>query len=218
MPCSSACWGSDRLAVMLRICVFAGSNDGARDSYLISAHELGAEIARRGYGLVYGGASCGLMGACADAALAGGAEVVGVLPRALTTREIAHTGLTEMRIVGSLHERKAVMSALSDAVVALPGGCGTLDELFEAITWGQLGLHEKPIGVLDTGGYWAPLVSLLEHINAEGFVRPALRLVRAPDAAALLDQLLKAPPPAGSAPGPAPTPYAAGRRGSMAAP
>ena len=134
---------------MERICVFAGSNDGARESYLIAARELGAEIARRGHAMVYGGAACGLMGACADAALAGGAEVVGVLPRALTSREVAHTGLTEMRIVGSLHERKAVMSALSDAVVALPGGCGTMDELFEAITWGQLGLHEKPIGLLD---------------------------------------------------------------------
>ena len=191
---------------MLRICVFAGSNDGARDSYLISAHELGAEIARRGYGLVYGGASCGLMGACADAALAGGAEVVGVLPRALTTREIAHTGLTEMRIVGSLHERKAVMSALSDAVVALPGGCGTMDELFEAITWGQLGLHEKPIGLLDADGYFGPLFAFLEHMNAEGFVRPALRLVHARTARELLDWLLQAPPASVSPPGPHPRP------------
>src|SRR2546423_11982651 len=113
MPCSSACWGSDSLAVMLRICVFAGSNDGARDSYLISARELGADIARRRYGLVYGGASCGLMGACADAALAGGAEVVGVLPPALTTRLIAPTGLSEMRILRSLHEAQAGGCALS---------------------------------------------------------------------------------------------------------
>src|SRR5438132_4107439 len=193
MPCSSACWGSDSLAAMLRICVFAGSNDGDRDSYLISAHELGAEIARRGHGLVYGGASCGLMGACADAALAGGAEVVGVLPRALTTREIAHTGLTELRIVGSLHERKAVMSALSDAVVALPGGCGTLDELFEAITWSQLGLHEKPIGLFDVDGYYAPLLGVLEQMTAEGFVHPRLQLVRATTAGQLLDQLMSAP-------------------------
>src|SRR2546430_15629000 len=196
MPCSSACWGSDRLAVMLRICVFAGSNDGARDSYLISAHELGAEIARRGYGLVYGGASCGLMGACADAALAGGAEVVGVLPRALTTREIAHAGLTELRIVGSLHERKAVMSALSDAVVALPGGCGTMDELFEAITWAQLGLHEKPIGLLDADGYFGPLLTFIGHMSAEGFVRPPLRLAVARSARELLDALLAAGPAA----------------------
>src|SRR2546430_12239261 len=168
---------------MQRICVFAGSNPGARPAYLAAAKELGAEIARRGYGMVYGGASLGLMGACADAALAGGAEGVGVLPRALTSREVAHTGLTEMRIVGSLHERKAVMSALSDAVVALPGGCGTLDELFEAITWGQLGLHEKPIGVLHTGGDWAPLVTLLQHIHPGGFLRPAPRPVPPADAA-----------------------------------
>jgi uncharacterized protein (TIGR00730 family) len=191
---------------MQRISVFAGSNAGARPSYLVAARELGAEIARRGYGMVYGGASCGLMGACADAALAGGAEVVGVLPRALTSREVAHTGLTEMRIVGSLHERKAVMSALSDGVVALPGGCGTLDELFEAITWGQLGLHEKPIGLLDVDGYYAPLLAFLEHMNTEGFVRPALRLVRAHTARELLDQLLSAPPAAVSPQGPHPPP------------
>jgi uncharacterized protein (TIGR00730 family) len=191
---------------MQRICVFAGSNDGARESYLIAARELGAEIARRGHGIVYGGAACGLMGACADAALAGGAEVVGVLPRALTSREIAHTGLTEMRIVGSLHERKAVMSALSDAVVALPGGCGTMDELFEAITWGQLGLHEKPIGLLDVDAYFAPLIAFVEHMNAEGFVRPPLRLVRARTARELLDQLLAAPTATASPPGPHPRP------------
>jgi uncharacterized protein (TIGR00730 family) len=191
---------------MQRICVFAGSNAGARPAYLAAARELGAEIARRGCGMVYGGASVGLMGACADAALAGGAEVVGVLTRALSSREIAHHGLTELRIVSSLHERKAIMSALSDVVVALPGGCGTLDELFEAITWGQLGLHEKPIGVLDTDGYWTPLLSLLDHLNAEGFVRPALRLARARDAAPLLDQLMQSPPasvrPAGLSPAP----------------
>lgn len=191
---------------MRRICVFAGSNAGARPSYLVASRELGAEIARRGHGLVYGGASCGLMGACADAALAGGAEVVGVLPRALTNREVAHPGLTEMRIVSSLHERKAVMSALSDAVVALPGGCGTLDELFEAITWGQLGLHEKPIGLLDVDGYFAPLLAFLEHMNAEGFVRPALRLVRARTARELLDELLTAPPAAVSPEGAHPPP------------
>src|SRR5438270_5825880 len=178
---------------MERISVFAGSNAGARSSYVVAARELGAEIGRRGHGMVYGGASCGLMGACADAALAAGAEVVGVLPRALTSREVAHTGLTEMRIVSSLHERKAVMSALSDAVVALPGGCGTMDELFEAITWGQLGLHEKPIGVLDAGGYYAPFFAFVDHMTAEGFIRPPLRLLRAARAADLLDQLLAAP-------------------------
>ncbi|HTO97278.1 MAG TPA: TIGR00730 family Rossman fold protein [Myxococcales bacterium] len=191
---------------MRRICVFAGSNDGARPSYLAAARELGAEIGRRGHGMVYGGASRGLMGACADAALAAGAEVAGVLPRALASREVAHAGLTEMRIVSSLHERKAVMSALSDAVVALPGGCGTLDELFEAITWGQLGLHEKPIGLLDADGYYEGLFTFLEHMNAEGFVRPALRLLRSRSAGDLLDRLLQAPPAAVSPPGPHPRP------------
>ena len=175
---------------MRRVCVFAGSNAGARPAYLAAARELGTEIARRGCGLVYGGASVGLMGACADAALAAGGEVTGVLPRALTAREIAHPGLTEMRIVATLHERKAVMSALSDAVVALPGGCGTLDELFEAVTWAQLGLHEKRIGLLDADGYFAKLTAFIDHMTAEGFVRPPLRLARAASAAALLDQLL----------------------------
>ena len=174
---------------MARICVYAGAHDGARPSYLAAATAFGTELARRGHGMVYGGANCGLMGACADAALKGGAEVVGVLPRALTSREIAHRGLTELRIVNSLHERKAVMSALSDAVVALPGGCGTLDELFETITWVQLGIHEKPIGLLDVEGYWTQLTLLLEQMNREGFVRPALRLRRSEDPAALLDQL-----------------------------
>ena len=191
---------------MLRICVFAGANAGARDAYLEAAQALGTEIARRGHGLVYGGASRGLMGACADAALAAGGEVVGVLPRALCTREIAHPGITELRIVSSLHERKAVMSALSDAIVALPGGCGTLDELFEAITWAQLGLHEKPIGLFDAGGYYARLNGFLEHMAAEGFVKPPLRLVQASAAGALLDQLLAAPPVAPKREGPPPRP------------
>jgi uncharacterized protein (TIGR00730 family) len=191
---------------MQRVCVFAGSNFGAREGYLAAARELGAEIARRGLGMVYGGAGVGLMGACADAALAGGAEVVGVLPRALTTREPGHPGLTEMRIVSSLHERKAVMSALSDAIVALPGGCGTLDELFEAITWAQLGLHQKPIGLLDAGGFYAPLFGLLDHLSAEGFVRAPLRLMRAATAPELLEGIFAAPPAAVSAGGPAPRP------------
>ena len=191
---------------MARICVFAGASAGARETYGKAARELGAGIALRGHGLVYGGASCGLMGACADAALAGGAHVIGILPRALAEREIAHSGLSEMRIVESLHERKAAMSALADAFVALPGGCGTMDELFEAITWAQLGLHEKPIGLLDADGYFAPLLALLEHMGAEGFVRPPLRLVRAEGAGELLDALLSAPPASVSPPGPRPRP------------
>jgi uncharacterized protein (TIGR00730 family) len=191
---------------MQRVCVFAGSKAGARDAYLSAARELGAEIARRGHGLVYGGASVGLMGACADAALLAGGEVTGVLPRALASREIAHQGITELRLVSSLHERKAVMSALSDAVVALPGGCGTLDELFEAITWAQLGLHEKPIGLLDADGFYTQLFGFIDHMTAEGFIRPPLRLVRATRAGALLDQLFAAPTAAVKPEGPAPKP------------
>src|SRR5437870_60626 len=136
----------------MRVCVFAGSKAGKNESYATAARELGAEIARRGWGMVYGGASVGLMGICADAALAGGADVSGVLPKALSSREIAHHGLTELRIVGSLHERKAIMGALSDAYVVLPGGAGTLDEFYEALTWAQLGLHDRPIGILDVAG------------------------------------------------------------------
>ena len=178
----------------MRVCVFAGASLGKSPAYAEAARELGAEIARRGLGLVYGGASVGLMGLCADAALAGGGEVIGVLPEALSNREIAHRGLTDLRLVGSLHERKALMGELSDAYVVLPGGTGTLDELFEAITWAQLGLHARPIGILDTDGYWAPLFTLLGHMHDEGFVR-GVRLVKAAQAADLLDGLRRAPAP-----------------------
>jgi len=191
---------------MQRVWVLAGAKAGARQAYVEAARELGAEIARRGHGLVYGGAAAGLMGACADAALAGGGEVTGVLPRSLNSREVAHQGITELRIVSSLHERKAVMSALSDVVVALPGGCGTLDELFEAITWVQLGLNEKPIGLFDADGYYAKLLGFIDHMTAEGFIRPPLRLVRAAGAEALLDQLFAAPAAAVKPEGPAPRP------------
>src|SRR5262249_16889667 len=134
---------------MIRVCVFAGSSGSVAPKYLEAARALGAAIARRGMGMVYGGGALGLMGACADAALEGRTEVVGVLPRSLARTEVAHPNLTELRIVKTLHERKAVMAALSDGFVALPGGCGTLDELFEAVTWRQLGLHDKPIGLCD---------------------------------------------------------------------
>jgi uncharacterized protein (TIGR00730 family) len=155
---------------MARVCVFAGAGSGNDPRYVAAARAMGDVIARRNLGIVYGGSTLGLMGACADAALAAGGEVVGVLPRALAAHEIAHPGLTEMRIVGSLHERKAVMAALSDAFIALPGGCGTLDELFEAITWRQLGLHDKPIALLDQDGYYASLIGFLEHATRSGFI------------------------------------------------
>jgi len=159
---------------MVRVCVFAGSSAAVEAKYLEAAKAMGTAIARRGMALVYGGGAVGLMGACADAALAGKAEVVGVLPRALARSEVAHPNLTELRIVKTLHDRKAVMAALCDGFIALPGGCGTLDELFEAITWRQLGLHDKPIGICDVGGYFGPLVRFLHDATAAGFVPPGV--------------------------------------------
>lgn len=154
---------------MRRVCVFSGSRPGARPSYAEAARDLGRRIARAGMGFVYGGASVGLMREAADAALAEGGEVVGVIPRALVDREIAHPGLTELRVVDSMHARKAIMSELADGFVALPGGFGTLDELFEIVTWAQLGLHGKPVGLLDVDGFWRPVVGLIDHLVAEGF-------------------------------------------------
>jgi uncharacterized protein (TIGR00730 family) len=157
------------------ICVFCGSAFGASDEYLAAARTFAAEAARLGIRLVYGGASVGLMGAFADAALAAGASITGVIPRAMIDREIAHRGLTELRIVESMHQRKATMAELADAFVALPGGLGTLEELFEVWTWGQLGLHAKPYGVLNVREYYTPLIRFLDHARDEGFVRPAQR-------------------------------------------
>jgi uncharacterized protein (TIGR00730 family) len=175
------------------ICVFCGSAPGARASYVDAAREFAREAVRRGVRLVYGGASVGLMGALADEALAAGGEVIGVIPRALVEREIAHRGLTELRVVATMHERKATMAELADAFVALPGGLGTLEELFEVWTWGMLGLHAKPYGVLDTGGYYGPLVRFLDHARDEEFIRPAQRAMLSVRAtpADLLDVLLE---------------------------
>jgi uncharacterized protein (TIGR00730 family) len=155
-----------------RICVFCGSSVGADPKYMADAKSLGEQIAREGWGLVYGGTSVGLMGATADAALAGGAEVIGVLPRNLQDREIAHRGLTKLHLVGSMHERKALMASLSDAFVALPGGYGTLDEFFEIVTWAQLKIHSKPCILINTGGYYDPVLRFLNHAVREEFVSP----------------------------------------------
>ncbi|MBS1106568.1 MAG: hypothetical protein H6Q91_2070 [Deltaproteobacteria bacterium] len=176
---------------MKRICVFCGSSPGARPSYRAAAERLGAAIAKRGLGLVYGGAHVGLMGAIADAALAQGGEVIGVLPRALEAREVAHRGLTELQVVDSMHERKARMAELSGAFVALPGGIGTLEETFEAWTWTQLGLHAKPCALLDVDGYYAPLQAFLDSAVAERFVRAEHRamLLVDEDPERLLDAL-----------------------------
>ena len=177
---------------MQRICVFCGSSSGTRPAYGEMARSLGTELARRELGLVYGGSSVGLMGMLADAVLAAGGEVIGVLPRGLFRREVAHTGLTELREVESMHERKALMAQLADAFIALPGGYGTLDELFEMVTWAQLGLHAKPIGLLDAEQFFAPLLAFLRYVAQEGFIPPQhLSLLRrAETPAALLDELL----------------------------
>jgi uncharacterized protein (TIGR00730 family) len=158
-----------------RLCVFCGSSAGREPGYRRLAESLARALAKRGIGIVYGGASVGLMGALADAALAAGGEVIGVIPQALIEREIGHRGLTELRIVESMHERKALMAELSDGFVALPGGIGTLEELFEVWTWAQLGLHAKPCALLDTDGFYGPLAAFLDHLVDAGFVREAHR-------------------------------------------
>lgn len=155
---------------MRRICVFTGSNPGVRPEYRQAARSLAHEIVLRGLGLVYGGASVGLMGVIADTALAEGGEVIGVIPRGLFRQEIPHKGLTQLHEVASMHERKALMADISDGFIALPGGFGTFDELFEIITWAQLGLHNKPIGLLNVAGYFAPLLALIVHASTEGFI------------------------------------------------
>ena len=175
---------------MRRVCVFCGSSPGARPEYRAAAVELAREVAGRGLGLVYGGASVGLMGALAGAALEAGAEVVGVVPRALVEREIAHAGLSDLRVVGSMHERKALMADLADGFVALPGGAGTLEELFEVWTWSQLGLHAKPCGFLDVAGYWEGLAAWLDRAVDERFLAAEHRamLMLEGEPAALLDR------------------------------
>jgi hypothetical protein len=174
-----------------RVCVFCGASSGRRPAYAGAARAFGAAAAARGLGLVYGGGRVGLMGAAADAALAAGGEVVGVIPQELVDRELAHDGLTELHVVGSLHERKALMAELADGFVALPGGFGTLDELLEQLTWSQLGLHAKPIGLYDVEDYWRPLIALARHATDEGFVREAdlAAIAVGGDPDALLDRL-----------------------------
>jgi len=157
------------------ICVFCGSSVGTEDSYWDAAHELGRAIAESGRRLVYGGGNIGLMGVTADAVLAGGGEVIGIIPQNLMDREVGHRGISELRVVDSMHQRKQLMSDLSDGFVILPGGLGTLEEFFEVWTWGQLGLHRKPYGILNTNGYYDSLLRFLDHAVESGFVRPAHR-------------------------------------------
>ena len=185
---------------MRRLCVFSGSSPGAHPDDALAAQELGRALAAQDVGLVYGGASVGLMGTVADAVLEAGGDVVGVIPQALVDREIAHPGVADLRVVGSMHERKALMSDLADGFVALPGGMGTLEELFEVYTWTQLGLHSKPLGLLDVRSYYARLAAFLDHAVAERFVTVEHRemLVVEQRAEALLEAFRRWRPPARS--------------------
>ena len=160
---------------MKRICVFCGSNAGARSEYAEAARALATVLAERKLGIVYGGGNVGLMGVLADAALARGGEVIGVIPQKLVDKEVAHRGVTELLVVETMHERKALMNDLSDAFMALPGGFGTLDEFFEVLTWSQLGFHGKPCALLNVAGYYDGMLAMLDHAVTERFLRPAHR-------------------------------------------
>jgi uncharacterized protein (TIGR00730 family) len=181
-----------------RVCVFCGSRRGEDPAFALVAEELGRALAARRTTLVYGGGHIGLMGAVAEAALAAGGEVIGVIPDALVAKELAHGGLSQLRVTASMHERKAVMADLADAFIAMPGGLGTFEELCEILTWAQLGLHTKPVVVLDVGGYFQPLFDLFDAGVAQGFLRPdhralALRAGTVDEALALLDHPVPAP-------------------------
>jgi hypothetical protein len=181
-----------------RICVFCGSAAGRGEEFARAAREAGALLARRKVGIVFGGGHVGLMGALADGALAAGGEVIGVIPRALESLELAHRGVADMRVVASMHERKQLMHDLSDGFVALPGGLGTLDELFEALTWSQLGFHAKPVGCVNVAGFFDPLLSYLDAAAASGFIREGHRGLLLVDATleGLLEQFARWEPPA----------------------
>ena len=181
---------------MKRVCVFCGSNAGIREEYRIAAQTLASALARRGLGLVYGGGNVGLMGMLADSMLQAGGEVIGVIPHSLVAKEVAHHGVTELRVVDTMHQRKALMNELSDAFIALPGGFGTLDEFFEILTWSQLGIHSKPSGLLNVSGYYDSLLAMLDHAVNERLLRPAHRelVIADTDANALLQRLVSFAP------------------------
>lgn len=166
--------GGDPPPPIRRVAVFCASNPGARPLYMETAAALGRAIAAQGWAVVYGGGRVGMMGALADAALEAGGEVIGVMPHGLVQREVAHHRLTALHVVDSMHDRKAMIAELADAFITLPGGVGTLEEFFEVWTWAQLGVHRKPVALLDAGGYWAPLLAMLRHADAEGFLRGTL--------------------------------------------
>ncbi len=186
---------------MRRVCVFCGSSLGRDPRYAEQARGLARELVSRGIGLVFGGGSVGLMGVLADEALAGGGAVTGVIPHGLAARELAHRGVADMRVVPTMHARKALMAELADGFVALPGGIGTLEELFEIVTWSQLGIHRKPVGVLNVAGYYDPLVALLDHAVAGGFVPARSRnlVIVDEEPSPLLDRMSAHEPPPGPA-------------------
>ena len=182
-----------------KICVFTGSRHGASSAYADAAEQLARDLVERGFGLVYGGGNVGLMNVIADAVLELGGHVTGVIPNALVSREVAHRGLSELRVVSSMHERKALMAELSDGFIALPGGIGTMEEFFEVLSWAQLGIHNKPCGLLNVSGYYDPLIEFLDHAVSQDFVKPkhrALLLVESEPAILLdrFDEMLAAPP------------------------
>lgn len=181
----------------MRLCVFCGSSTGLDPAFASAARTLATELAARGIDVVYGGGNVGLMGIVADAALAAGGRVIGVIPHALVTRELAHQGLSEIHVVDSMHERKALMSSLSDGFIALPGGFGTLEEFCEAVTWTQLGVHAKPCGLLNVAGFYDGLLAFLEHALHEEFLRATHReiVVSDTDPSALIDRLVAWQPP-----------------------
>jgi uncharacterized protein (TIGR00730 family) len=184
-------------APVRRICVFCGSAAGRGPDFEAAARAAGAELARRKVGVVFGGGNVGLMGAVADGALAAGGEVIGVIPRALESLELAHRGVRDMRVVASMHERKQLMHDLSDGFVALPGGLGTLDELFETLTWSQLGFHAKPVGCVNVSHFFDPLLAYLDAATSHGFIRGSHRGLLLIDATieGLLDQFARWDPP-----------------------
>lgn len=182
---------------MQRVCVFLGANPGLDPAYAEAARAMARELVARNLGLVYGGSAVGLMKVLADAVMAAGGEVVGVIPQALYDKEIGHTGITRLEVVSSMHERKARMAELSDGFAALPGGIGTLEEIFEVFTWGQLGFHAKPCGLLDVKGYYTGLCSFLDHVRDQGFLKNDHRgmLLCDPDPSALLGRMERFEPP-----------------------
>ncbi len=183
---------------LMNLCVFCGSSVGLRASYTEATQKLGALMVNRGIGLVYGGGNIGLMGVIADAVMSAGGSVIGVMPRNLLAREIGHVGITELRVVDTMHQRKALMADLSSGFIALPGGYGTFDEFFEVVTWTQLGLHRKGCGLLNLDGYYDPLIAMLDRAVADGFIRPENRALVLDDNSPerLLERVMAFAPPA----------------------